>query len=100
MKMIKVLVVSVLSISLAACFEERWTGSICEDRSKMGECQIIGMYTSVDGCKAAAELELSKVSNKTKGTFECGRDCRPMFSDHDLTPGTTSVMVCKENKQW
>jgi len=81
-----------LSLSLTACGESDWNGTIYPDREDLATARSLGTFTSLDACKSAADAAIDELRAAAGGSFaigaplpgwECGAECRT-DADGDL----------------
>lgn len=60
---------------VAGCFKEEWEGFVYPDRQNLRKHQAIGVFPSLEACRAAAVSTLRRVSSLQDGDYECGLNC-------------------------
>lgn len=80
--------ITAIALGLVAC-SERWEGFVYPSKSDLSRHITIGIYESLEECRASAIKTLNTVSSVDRGDYECGLNCR---SEGSL-PG---IKVCKE----
>ena len=78
--------------AVAACGESEWNGTLYPDREDLQVGQSLGMFATLDACRAAAEAAVAQLRAAAGGEFaaggplpgwECSADCRT-DADGDL----------------
>ena len=77
---------------LAACAQDEWEGFVYPDKNDLFQHRNIGVYRSLESCRAAARNTLSEVSSIEKGDYECGLNCE--FRD-----GFDVIRVCEKTER-
>lgn len=77
---------------VAGCFKEEWEGFVYPDRQNLRQHQAIGVFPSLEACRAAAVSTLRRVSSLQDGDYECGLNCE---ARSDL-PG---IRVCEKTER-
>jgi len=74
-----------LALSLTACGESDWTGTIYPDREDLSTARTLGTFTSLGACTSAANAAIDELRAAAGGVFaigaplpgwECGAECR------------------------
>lgn len=62
-------------ILLASCSKEEWEGFVYPNKNNLTVHRNIGVYHSLESCRAAALDTLSRISSIENGDYECGLNC-------------------------
>lgn len=68
--------------------EDEWSGFVYPDRNNLSRHQFVGVYGSLDDCRAAANA-IIRQAQWSSSDYECGLNCEP---DEDLG----GLLVCEE----
>jgi hypothetical protein len=75
MRNLKILWLITLVLLLSSCFEEEWEGFVYPNKNDLTVHRNIGVYESLESCRAAALNTLTHISTIEKGDYECGLNC-------------------------
>ena len=75
MRNLKLLLLISSVVMLSSCFKEEWEGFVYPDKNNLTVHRNIGVYESLESCRAAALNALSQISAIEKGDYECGLNC-------------------------
>jgi len=64
-----------LCIVLCACSNDQWEGFVYPNKNNLRVHRNIGVYESLESCRAAAWDMLSRISSIENGDYECGLNC-------------------------
>ena len=62
-------------ILLSSCSKDEWEGFVYPNKNNLTIYTNIGVYDSLENCRAEALNTLSQVSSIQKGDYECGLNC-------------------------
>ena len=73
--------ISVPSLVLVAllstsCGQEQWSGTVYPDRSNLRNSRSIGTYSSLQDCRAAAQIQINRLPEPQMADYECGLNCK------------------------
>lgn len=85
----KYIFAGVLAALQAGCSSDTWDGYVYPDAQDLYEFRHVGTFDSLDQCRSSALRYLGEAGWSHTGTFECGKNCRP------LRPGS-ELNVCEE----
>jgi hypothetical protein len=71
---------------------DEWEGFVYPNKNNLTEHINIGVFKSLESCRAAALKKLSQVSSIEEGDYECGLNCG--FRD-----GMGDLRVCKKTER-
>lgn len=83
--------IALLAFGLVGC-SEQWEGFVYPSKSDLSKHIAIGVYDSLEDCRASAINALNTVSSVQRGDYECGLNCR----SEGALPG---MKVCKETSR-
>ena len=73
--------------------DERWTATVYRNYEVLGRGQDVGVFPSLHECRDAA-LGTLRAMGWTKGTYECGLNCRSV-----VAASGDSLLLCDESSQ-
>lgn len=93
-EMRKLFTLLLLTVALVVfgCFKEEWEGVVYPNKSNSYDYKYIGVYESLESCRAASLDMLYKLNATEKGEYECGLNCK--YKD-----GMGSIKVCEKTEQ-
>lgn len=89
MRNLKIPFLILLVLVLSSCFKEEWEGFVYPNKDDLTVHRNIGVYESLEGCRAAALNTLSQISSIEKGDYECGLNC-------ESRSGMGGIKVCEK----
>ncbi len=69
--------------------EDKWEGFVYPDKNNLTKHISLGVFQSLENCRAAALQKLSQVSSVEKGDYECGLNC-------EFREGMGDLQVCEK----
>lgn len=72
---LKIIVGMAAVATLTGCLEEEWMGFVYPNRADLTEHIEIGVYSSLEQCRAAAQDKLVLSGRVNTGDYECGLSC-------------------------
>jgi hypothetical protein len=79
----------VLIAALASCGRDSWEGFVYPDKNNLTEHRGLGIFSSLEECRAAADNYLTDLGALDRGDYECGKNC-------DSGSSTGGIKVCEE----
>lgn len=72
---------SIITILFTGCIgggssDEEWTSLIYPDKTNTKRSKTHGKYQTLQQCKEASLLELKNLNLETRGTYQCGLNCK------------------------
>ena len=92
MNFIKMVLIISSVLILSSCFSEQWEGFVYPDKNNLTVHQGVGVYESLEACRAASLELLSRISSIEKGDYECGLNCK---SEN----GFSVVKICEKTER-
>jgi len=92
MRNLKILLLISSVLLLSSCFKEEWEGFVYPNKNDLTVHRNIGVYDSLENCRAAALDTLSRISTIEKGDYECGLNCENRI-------GMGGVKVCEKTER-
>ncbi len=89
MRNINIIFIVFSVLLLSSCSKDEWEGFVYPDRHNLTVHRNIGIYESLESCRAEARHMLSVLSSIEKGDYECGLNC-------EYRSGMGEVKVCEE----
>jgi hypothetical protein len=92
--MMKLRLITAIAVTLllAGCFKEEWEGFVYPNKNNLSEHINIGIYKSLEECRASALNTLQRVSSISAGDYECGLNC-------EFRSGMGSLKVCEKTER-
>ena len=66
------------ALALAACGEPQWTGTIYPDRKNLNNLERVGVFATLDECRAAAATDIDQLGDRGENViagWDCGQNC-------------------------
>ena len=63
-------------ILLSSCSKDEWEGFVYPDKNNLTIHKNIGVFDSLENCRAEALNTLSQISSIQRGDYECGLNCQ------------------------
>jgi hypothetical protein len=92
MKHLLLALVAVCAVCLGGCFKEEWEGFVYPNKNDLTKHIGIGIYKSLEECRASTIGTLNQVSSVERGDYECGLNCK---TDNDLG----GIKVCEKTER-
>ncbi len=92
MRKLFTLLLLILTLVFSGCFKEEWEGVVYPNENDFYDYKYIGVYKSLESCRAAALDTLSRLNPTERGDYECGLNCK--YKD-----GMGSIRVCEKTEQ-
>ena len=70
--------VVIVPLAVAACGDSQWTGTIYPDRENLRDFERIGVFATLDQCRAAATAAIGQLSDRGENVvagWDCGQNC-------------------------
>ena len=70
--------VVIAALTVAACGESQWTGTIYPDRENLQDFERIGVFATLDDCRAAATSAIGALDDRGENVvagWDCGQNC-------------------------
>ena len=85
----RILAVMLAVLWLSGCAQDEWEGFVYPDADDLTIHQNIGVFDSLEDCRAAALSRLASVSSIERGDYECGLNC-------ETRSGMDGIKVCEQ----
>jgi len=69
-------------VAVALGCKSEWHGFVYPDRDNLLTYRDIGVYSTLEDCRAAARAALASANATDRGDYECGKNCRPSGGIH------------------
>ena len=79
----------IIALGLSGCFKEEWEGFVYPNKNDLTIHKNIGVYKSLESCRAAAWDMLYILNATERGTYECGLNC-------EYRDGWGSLKICEK----
>ena len=89
MKYFLMLITLSFSVWLISCSKNEWEGFVYPDGADLTEHRNIGIFESLEDCRAVARNTLASIGSLTTGDYECGLNC-------ELRSGMGGIKICEE----
>ena len=66
------------ALAVAACGESQWTGTIYPDRENLRDFERVGVFATLDQCRAAATAAIGQLGDRGANVvagWDCGQNC-------------------------
>ncbi|MBT4710026.1 MAG: hypothetical protein HOB82_00650 [Alphaproteobacteria bacterium] len=76
----------IVALAVAACGESQWTGTIYPDRENLRDFERVGVFATLDQCRAAATTAIGELGDRGENVvagWDCGQNCS-VDNDGDL----------------
>jgi hypothetical protein len=80
------------ALLLSSCFKEEWEGFVYPNKNDLTAHRNIGVYESLESCRAASHDMLSRISSINKGDYECGLNC-------EYRSDMGSIKICERTER-
>ena len=80
------------ALLLSSCYIKKWEGFVYPDKNDLTVYRNIGVYESLESCRAASLNTLSQISTIEKGDYECGLNC-------ENRSGMGGIKVCEKTER-
>jgi hypothetical protein len=71
-------------VLLASCGPDDWTGIVYPDRANLLVDVRIGVFETLEACRAAALAVIDDRGWTETADYECGSNCRPLREGSDM----------------
>ena len=81
---------------------DNWLATVYPSASDLTEWTHLGRYDSLEACRDAANLHLSRIGSLSTGTYEyeCGLNCESFAERYGLsTPDAYEMNICEETRE-
>ena len=68
----------IAALTVAGCGEAQWTGTIYPDRENLQDFERIGVFATLDDCRAAAIAAIGQLGDRGENLvagWDCGQNC-------------------------
>ncbi len=89
MNTIKIVAIVLMALLLNSCFKEEWEGFVYPNKNDLTNHKNIGIYKTLESCRAASLDILSRTSSIEQGDYECGLNC-------EVRSGIGGIKVCQK----
>ena len=90
--MVKIAVLLSFSILTSGCAQESWEGYLYPDRTDLSEHEMIGVFPSLEDCRAATRSEMRRLTNPDRATYECSLNC-------EFQEGWGNLRICEKTSK-
>ena len=76
----------IVALAVAACGDSQWTGTIYPDRENLNDFERVGVFATLDQCRAAATTAIGELGDRGENVvagWDCGQNCA-VDNDGDL----------------
>jgi hypothetical protein len=89
---LKLLILVGAAAALTACWQQEWMGFVYPNKANLTQHIEIGVFSSLEECRGAAQDKLVLSGWANSGDYECGLNCERKVEYGDL-------LVCKETSR-
>jgi hypothetical protein len=92
MKHFRIITLIFVAIALSGCFKNEWEGFVYPNKNNLSDNINIGVYKSLEECRASAINALTKISSVSAGDYECGLNC-------EVRSSMNGIKVCEKTER-
>jgi hypothetical protein len=89
---LNILILVGAAAALYACWKQEWMGFVYPNKADLTQHIEIGVFSSLEECRGAAQGKLVLSGWASSGDYECGLSCEQKAEYGDL-------LVCKETSR-